>query len=73
MARDLNALFKIANTINSIRDFEPLQQRLLQLIGEVLPADSGAIVILRHPDEEPAPAASGIAIPALNSQFQNSS
>ncbi len=53
MARDLNALFKIANIINSIRDLEPLQQRLLQLIGEVIPADSGAIVILRHADEEP--------------------
>jgi transcriptional regulator with GAF, ATPase, and Fis domain len=54
MARDLNALFKIANTINSIRDLEPLQQQLLQLIGEVIPADSGAIVILRHADEEPS-------------------
>jgi transcriptional regulator with GAF, ATPase, and Fis domain len=54
MARDLNALFKIANTINSIRDLEPLQQRLLQLIGEVIPADSAAIVILRHADEEPS-------------------
>ena len=53
MARDLNALFKIANTINSIRDLDALQQRLLQLIGEVIPADSGAIVILRHADEEP--------------------
>jgi Nif-specific regulatory protein len=53
MARDLNALFKIANTINSIRDLEPLQQRLLQLIGEVIPAETGAIVILRHADEEP--------------------
>ncbi len=53
MARDLNALFKIANTINSIRDLETLQQRLLQLIGEVIPADSGAIVILRHPDDDP--------------------
>ncbi len=53
MARDLNALFKIANTINSIRDLEPLQQKLLQLIGEVVPADSGAIVILRQADEEP--------------------
>jgi two-component system, NtrC family, response regulator HydG len=53
MARDLNALFKIANTINSIRDLEPLQQRLLQLIGEVIPADAGAIVILRSADEEP--------------------
>ena len=54
MARDLNALFKIANAINSIRDLEPLQQRLLQLIGEVVPADSGAIVLLRHADEEPS-------------------
>ena len=54
MARDLNALFKIANTINSIRELEPLQQRLLQLIGEVIPADYGAIVILRHADEEPS-------------------
>ncbi len=54
MARDLNALFKIANTINSIRELEPLQQRLLQLIGEVIPADYGAIVILRHADDEPS-------------------
>ncbi len=53
MARDLNALFKIANTINSVRDLDVLQRLLLQLIGEVVPADSGAIVILRHADEEP--------------------
>ena len=54
MARDLNALFKIANAINSIRALEPLQQRLLQLIGEVVPAESAAIVLLRHADEEPS-------------------
>jgi transcriptional regulator with GAF, ATPase, and Fis domain len=53
MARDLNALFKIANTINSIRDTEPLEQRLLQLICEVVPADCGAILITRHADDEP--------------------
>ncbi len=53
MARDLNALFKIANSINSIRELEPLQHRLLELIGEVVPADSAAIVILRQGDEEP--------------------
>jgi len=53
MARDLNALFKIANSINSIREMAPLQHRLLELIGEVIPADSGAIVMLRHADEEP--------------------
>ncbi len=54
MARDLDALFKIANAINFFREPEPLQHRLLELIGEVVPADSGAIVILRHADEEPA-------------------
>src|SRR5208283_4426123 len=32
MARDLNALFKIANSINSIRELDPLQHRLLELI-----------------------------------------
>ena len=53
MARDLNALFKVANTINSIRDIEQLQRRLLQLIAEVVPADTGAILITRHVDEEP--------------------
>ncbi len=54
MARDLNALFKIANIINSVRDLERATAALLQLIGEVIPADSGAIVILRHADEEPS-------------------
>jgi transcriptional regulator with GAF, ATPase, and Fis domain len=53
MARDLNALFKIANSINSIRELDPLQHRLLELICEVIPADSAAVVMLRHGDEEP--------------------
>ncbi len=53
MARDLNALFKIANNINSIRELDPLQHRLLELIGEVIPADSAAIVLLRNVEEEP--------------------
>ena len=53
MARDLNALFKIANSINSIRDLEALQRRLLQLICEVVPANSGAIVITAHLEDEP--------------------
>ncbi len=53
MARDLNALFKIANSINSIRELDPLQHRLLELIGEVIPADAAAIVLLRNIEEEP--------------------
>ena len=32
---------------------EPLERQLLQLICEVVPADSGAILITRHADEEP--------------------
>jgi transcriptional regulator with GAF, ATPase, and Fis domain len=70
MARDLNALFKIANTINSIRELEPLQQKLLELIGEVIPADSGAIVILRHADEEPASSSVWHRARSSNSQFK---
>ena len=54
MARDLNALFKVASTINSIRDLEPLQQRLLELICEVVPADSAAVVITGHVDDDPS-------------------
>jgi Nif-specific regulatory protein len=54
MARDLNALFKVASTINSIRDLEALQQRLLELICEVVPADSAAVVITRQADDDPS-------------------
>ena len=54
MARDLNALFKLANSINSIRNLEQLEERLLHLVCEVIPAEAGAILITRHPDEEPA-------------------
>jgi transcriptional regulator with GAF, ATPase, and Fis domain len=51
MARDLAALFKIANVINSIRDAELLQRELLQLIFEVIPADDGAVLLLSDPDD----------------------
>src|SRR5271169_5072845 len=53
MARDLNALVKISHTINSIRDPEALQQKLLECVFEVVPADFGAILVLDQPDEEP--------------------
>jgi transcriptional regulator with GAF, ATPase, and Fis domain len=52
MARDLAALFKISNVINSIRDSQLLQRELLRLIFEVIPADAGAVVLLADPDEE---------------------
>ena len=56
MARDLNALVKIANTINSIRDPAHLQSKLLELIFEVVPAEIGAILLMSQMDEEPSAA-----------------
>ena len=46
MARDLSALMKISTTINSVRGLDALQRRLLELIFEVVPADSGAILLI---------------------------
>jgi transcriptional regulator with GAF, ATPase, and Fis domain len=54
MARDLAALFKISNIINSIRDVGLLQRELLQQIFEVIPAENGAIVLLSDLDKEPS-------------------
>jgi Nif-specific regulatory protein len=52
MARDLSALFKISNVINSIRDSQLLQRELLRLVFEVVPASAGAVVLLADPAEE---------------------
>ena len=46
MARDLSALMKISTTINAIRGLELLQERLLELLFEVVPAQYGAIVLV---------------------------
>ena len=53
MARDLAALFRISDIVNSIRELDLLQRELLRLIFEVIPADNGAIVLLTNLDEEP--------------------
>jgi len=53
MARDLVALFRITNVINSIRNSELLQRELLRLIFEVIPAENGAVVLLTDLAEEP--------------------
>ncbi len=52
MARDLTALFRISNVINSIRNSELLQRELLRLIFEVVPADDGAVVLQNDLSEE---------------------
>jgi transcriptional regulator with GAF, ATPase, and Fis domain len=54
MARDLAALFRVSNIINSVHDIVLLQRELLQLIFEVIPAEDGAIALLRKLDEEPS-------------------
>jgi Nif-specific regulatory protein len=46
MARDLALLLKVSTSINSIRDLEELQERLLELTFEVVPAKHGAILLL---------------------------
>ncbi len=53
MARDLNALFKVANAINSQRDLESLQKGILQLLFEVVPTDAGAIQIIDNVERGP--------------------
>jgi len=53
MARDLAALFRITNVINSIRNSELLQRELLRLIFEVIPAENGAVVLLTDLAAEP--------------------
>jgi len=45
MARDLSVLMKVTTTINAIRGLEELQQRLLELIFEVVPAKHGTILL----------------------------
>jgi transcriptional regulator with GAF, ATPase, and Fis domain len=54
MARDLAALYRISNIINSIRDRELLQRELLQLIFEVIPAESGAVLLFLDLDGDPS-------------------
>jgi len=45
MARDLSALLKVGTTISAIRGLQELQERLLELIFEVVPAKHGAILL----------------------------
>src|SRR5947208_10562779 len=52
VARDLNALLKISTIINSVRNLEKLQQQLLELIFEVVPAERGALLLVGESLEE---------------------
>ncbi len=49
LTANLNALFKISRIVHSIRDLEELEDQILRLIFEVVPADRGAILLDRQP------------------------
>ncbi len=53
MARDLAALLKVSTSINAVRDLEELQEKVLELIFEVVPAKHGAILLLDHDSDIP--------------------
>jgi transcriptional regulator with GAF, ATPase, and Fis domain len=51
VARNLNALLKISRVVHSIRDLDELQEQILNLIFEVVPAEGGAILLDDKGDE----------------------
>ncbi|HSR49400.1 MAG TPA: sigma 54-interacting transcriptional regulator [Acidobacteriota bacterium] len=52
MARDLAAFFRVSNAISEVKGLEPLKKRLLEVVGEVVPADSGAILLVGDDPEQ---------------------
>jgi len=51
MARDLAALLRISSATITIREVAQLQREILRLMMEVIPAESGAIVLLTPSDD----------------------
>jgi len=51
VARNLNALLKVSRVVHSIRDLEQLQEQILSLIFDVVPAERGAILLDGKGDE----------------------
>jgi hypothetical protein len=45
VGRNLNALLKISRVVHSISDLHRLQEQILELIFEVVPAERGAILL----------------------------
>jgi transcriptional regulator with GAF, ATPase, and Fis domain len=52
VARNLSALLKISRVVHAIRDLEELQEQLLALIFEVVPASRGAILLTEKGTEQ---------------------
>ncbi len=52
IARDLNALLKISTLLSTIRDPDQLQRSLLQTVLDTIPAERGAILLVKEDSEE---------------------
>jgi Nif-specific regulatory protein len=52
IARDLNALLKISTLLSSIRESTQLQRSLLETVLDTIPAERGAILLVRDDSEE---------------------
>ncbi len=51
--RDLDALLKISTTLQAVRDLADLENRLLESVFEIVPAERGAILLTDANQEEP--------------------
>jgi transcriptional regulator with GAF, ATPase, and Fis domain len=54
VATDFSVLLRIASALNSTHNLENLQQRLLELVGEVIPAERSAVIMIDGSDMEDA-------------------
>ena len=52
IARDLNALLKISTLLSTIRDSGQLQRSLLETVLDTIPAERGAILLVKENSEE---------------------
>ena len=52
VASDLDTMLRISNSINAVQDPVALQQVLLELIFEAVPADSGSVLLVGDHDDE---------------------
>ncbi len=52
IARDLNALLKISTLLSTIRESAQLQRSLLETVLDTIPAERGAILLVRENSEE---------------------
>ena len=52
IARDLNALLKISTSLSTFQEVIPLQRALLDTVLETIPAERGAILLVKENSEE---------------------